>query len=69
MYINSEEPTISFRRQDDLILIGGNDHKTGAKIDLSNAYKFLEDIAKKRVASKFQLHLDMDVHAFSIPHL
>jgi len=29
----------------------------------------LEDIAKKRVASKFQLHLDMDVHAFSIPHL
>ena len=50
MYINTELPTISFRtiKNNDkkLILIAGSDHKTGVKIDLSNAYSNLEKVAK-----------------------
>ena len=72
MYINSEEPTISFRRQDDLILIGGNDHKTGAKIDLSNAYKFLEDIAKNMYPDceiKYRWHTEDCISLDKIPYI
>lgn len=51
MYINSEDPTISLRTakygDKKLLLIGGMDHKTGAKIDLQNSYKRLEEIAKQ----------------------
>ena len=51
IYINVEVPTMSFRTIKNngkrLLLIAGSDHKTGAKIDLSNAYDSLEDIAKK----------------------
>lgn len=51
MYINEEQPTMSFRTIQDgnrkLLLIGGSDHKTGSKIDLENAYSSLEDIALK----------------------
>ena len=47
MYISNEEPIVSIRKQNDLVLISGNDHKTGAKIDLEDANNFLEDIAKK----------------------
>ena len=52
MYINSEEPTLSFRTaktydNKQLLLIGGSDHKTGAKINLTNAYANLEKIAKQ----------------------
>lgn len=50
MYINSEDPTISLRtiktRDKNLLVIAGFDHKTGAKIDLSNGYQYLEKIAK-----------------------
>ena len=51
MYINSEDPTISLRTakygDKRLLLVGGMDHKTGAKIDLSNSYKRLEEVAKQ----------------------
>ena len=51
MYINSEDPTISLRtaKMGDkrLLLVGGMDHKTGAKIDLANSYKRLEEVAKQ----------------------
>lgn len=51
MYINSENPKISFRTakygDDRIVIIGGMEHKTGAKIDLKNSYKNLELIAKK----------------------
>ena len=49
MYINSEEPTISLRTakygNEYLLIVAGFDHKTGAQIDLSNSYKYLEEIA------------------------
>ena len=54
MYINSEQPTFSYRfvpfsgyGGKRLLLVGGADHKTGSKIDLSNAYKILEDEVRK----------------------
>jgi len=51
MYINSENPTKSFRTAEyqgkRLLIVGGMDHKTGAKIDLSNSYKNLEKVAKE----------------------
>lgn len=48
MYINSESPTLSLRTtKDGLVLFGGMDHKTGAKIDLQNSYKNLEEKAKQ----------------------
>lgn len=51
MYITSESPSLSFRtakyRNKRLLLVGGFNHKVGAKIDLSNRYQFLEDKAKK----------------------
>lgn len=51
MYINEESPTYSFRTLKDgnrkLLLMAGSDHKTGSKIDLSNAYKNLEQKAKE----------------------
>ncbi len=49
MYINSKQPTFSYRFANfsgscgkRLLLVGGADHKTGSKIDLSNAYSILE---------------------------
>ena len=50
MYINSEEPTISLRtakyENEYLLIVAGFDHKTGAQIDLSNSYKYLEEVAR-----------------------
>ena len=50
MYINSEEPTISLRTakfgNEYLLIVVGFDHKTGAQIDLSNSYRYLEEVAK-----------------------
>lgn len=50
MYINAEEPTLSFRTakngEKQILIIGGMDHKVGAKINLKNAYDNLENIAK-----------------------
>ena len=50
MYINSEEPTISLRTakfgDEYLLIVVGFDHKTGAQIDLSNSYRYLEEVAK-----------------------
>lgn len=50
MYINSEEPTISLRTaqygDEYLLIVVGFDHKTGAEIDLSNSYNYLEEIAR-----------------------
>lgn len=52
MYINSEQPTFSYRfvngsNEKKLLLVGGADHKTGSKIDLSKAYNILEDEVRK----------------------
>ena len=51
MYINSENPTVSFRvaqnNEKELLLIGGMGHKTGERKDISDSYKKLEAIAKK----------------------
>lgn len=52
MYINSKQPTFSYRfvngsNEKKLLLVGGADHKTGSKIDLSNAYNILEDEVRK----------------------
>ena len=50
MYINSELPTKSFRTIKDgenkLLVIVGEDYKTGSKIDYENIYNKLEKIAK-----------------------
>ena len=49
MYINNDIPTFSFRTAiyngKRILLVGGMNHKTGAKIDLSNSYKVLEQKA------------------------
>ena len=54
MYINSKQPTFSYRFANfsgscgkRLLLVGGADHKTGSKIDLSKAYNILEDEVRK----------------------
>lgn len=50
MYINSETPNISLRTAiyngKRILIVGGMSHKTGAKIDLENAYKNLEKVAR-----------------------
>lgn len=51
MYINNDIPTYSFRTAilngKRVLLVGGFNHKRGAKIDLSNSYNYLEQKAKK----------------------
>lgn len=51
MYINPSSPTFSYRsavyNNKKILLVGGADHKTGAKIDLSNAYSILENEVRK----------------------
>lgn len=51
MYINTSTPKISFRiirdKETNYLLVVGNDHKTGEKINTSDTYKKLEKIAKK----------------------
>lgn len=51
MYINADVPTYSFKTAifngKRILLVGGFNHKTGAKIDLSNSYKLLEQKAKE----------------------
>ena len=54
MYISSKQPTFSYRFANysgsggkRLLLVGVADHKTGSKIDLSNAYNILEDEVRK----------------------
>ena len=51
MYISAEDDSISFRSakygDKRLVIIGGSSHKTGAKIDLQNSYKKLEEIANE----------------------
>lgn len=54
MYINSKQPTFSYRFANfsgscgkRLLLVGGADHKNGSKIDLSNAYSILEYEVRK----------------------
>ena len=50
MYINSEEPSISLRTAlcngKRILIVGGMKHKTGAKINLEEAYKHLEKVAR-----------------------
>ena len=49
MYINNDVPTFSFRtaiyKGKRILLVGGMNHKTGAKIDLSDSYRVLEQKA------------------------
>ncbi len=51
MYISENQPIFSFRtsiyNEKKIVLIGGTSHKTGAKIDLSNSYKILEQKANE----------------------
>lgn len=52
IYITSANPKISLRMAKEadnkyVLIVVGSDHKTGEKLDLSNSYKNLEDIAKK----------------------
>ena len=51
VYITSSNPKISVRMAKDdngyVLIVVGSDHKTGEKIDLSNSYKNLENIARK----------------------
>ena len=51
IYINSEDPTISLRTakfgDDYLLIVAGFDNRTGAGIDLSNAYNRMEKIARQ----------------------
>lgn len=51
MYINTKDPIYSYRfakdKDKDILLVGGADHKTGSKIDLSNAYEILENEVKR----------------------
>ncbi len=50
MYISAEEPIISLRTansgEENFLIVVGFNHRTGANIDLSNSYKYLEEIAK-----------------------
>lgn len=54
MYISAEEPRVSLRtakyEDKDLLIVAGNDHRVGAKIDLKNSYNYLENIAKNMYA-------------------
>lgn len=60
MYINADIPTYSFRTAiyngKRILLIGGMNHKTGAKIDLSNSYAILEQKAKELYPDAQILH-------------
>ena len=51
MYINADSPTYSFRTAEyngkPILLVGGFNHKRGAKIDLSNCYNYLEQKVKE----------------------
>lgn len=51
MYINTQSPIFSYRFANyngkKILLVGGADHKTGSKIDLSNSYSILENEVKK----------------------
>lgn len=51
MYLQLEDPRISLRTAKDgdktLVIIGGMDHRVGAKIDLKDAFKELEKVAKE----------------------
>lgn len=72
MYINAEEPTLSFRMAGDMVLVGGMSHKTGAKIDLSDSYKYLEDVAKNIFESpdvKFRWNTEDCVSLDKIPYI
>lgn len=50
MYINIEEPRISLRTAKEgekrLVIVGGMDHRVGAKINLEEMYEKLEKVAK-----------------------
>lgn len=76
MYINSESPTKSIRNIKDgnkrLLLIAGSDHKTGAKINLLNAYKDLEKIAKGIYPDcrvKYKWHTEDCITLDKIPYI
>ncbi|MCI8291107.1 MAG: FAD-dependent oxidoreductase [Clostridia bacterium] len=51
MYINNSSPIYSYRfaknGNKNILLVGGADHKTGSKIDLSKAYTILENEVRK----------------------
>lgn len=51
MYVNIESPIFSFKtvpyKNKRLLFVGGADHKTGSKIDLSDSYNILENEVKK----------------------
>lgn len=47
MYLSLDEPTTSFRTADNMLLVGGSGHKTGANnIDLDNSYLNIENYVK-----------------------
>ena len=76
MYINSEEPAISLRTIKDgekrLVIVAGFNHKTGAKIDLSNSYYYLEKIAKSLYPNcevKYKWNTEDSIPLDKIPYI
>ncbi len=76
MYINDDVPTYSFRTTQlngkQILLVGGMNHKTGAKIDLSNSYNILEQKAKElypdaKVLYKWNTHDSISID--KIPYI
>lgn len=76
MYINEEKPTYSFRSvpygSSRLLLIGGSDHKTGIKQDLSASYSNLIQKAKSLYPDsevKYTWHTEDCIPLDKIPYI
>lgn len=76
MYINTKDPVYSFRTIKDkdkrLLLVVGSDHKTGSKINLSEAYLNLEKAAKRMYPNaevKYKWHTEDCITLDKIPYI
>ncbi len=76
MYINEESPTISLRKvkekDKDYLIVAGFEHKTGAKIDLSNSYEYLIKVAKSlypKSEIKYQWNTEDCIPLDKIPYI
>ncbi len=76
MYINEESPTISLRKikdkDKDYLIVAGFEHKTGAKIDLSNSYEYLKKVAQNlypKSEIKYQWNTEDCIPLDKIPYI
>lgn len=76
MYITTKSPIYSFRTATyngkKIFLVGGSSHKVGDKLDLSNCYKDLENIAKSLYADSkviFRWNTEDCVSLDKIPYI